>query len=150
MLAKEPSRCGQVIQGGQPVVNECELIGLQSASGRAFSPTQDLRFYLSRLAMRAVRRPDHRSVPAWVGGTEPPGPPARCPTAPPTCGGNNRRRSPRSPSGGRWRPRRGRACTPSVQPPEPPPAAAPVARTQRLSCQLGVAARSDQKITLPP
>ena len=67
MPTKEPSRCGQVMPGGRPVVNECELIGLQSASGRAVSPTQGFRFYSSRLAMRAVRRlgRPHRAAPRW-------------------------------------------------------------------------------------
>ena len=56
MPTKEPSRCGQVMPGGQPVVCECESTVPGSASGRAFSPTQGLRFFSSRLAMRAVRR----------------------------------------------------------------------------------------------
>src|SRR5262249_51629046 len=46
----------QVMPGGQPVVCDCGVTGLGKASGRVFSPAQDLRFYSSRLAMRAVRR----------------------------------------------------------------------------------------------
>src|SRR5262245_12533568 len=56
MPTSEPSRCGQVMPGGQPVVCDCGVTGLGKASGRVFSPAQDLRFYSSRLAMRAVRR----------------------------------------------------------------------------------------------
>jgi hypothetical protein len=47
------ARCSRVIFECDPRV-ERTVPG--SALGRAFSPTQDLRFYSSRLAMRAVRR----------------------------------------------------------------------------------------------
>jgi len=86
MPSPEPSRCDQVMPGGQPVVCACERTALRRASGRAISPTPDVRFYSSWWAIRAVRSPARRGTsPAQLSSAVRPRarPNSTCATEPP-------------------------------------------------------------------
>src|SRR5262249_37377635 len=88
MPTKEPSRRGQVIRRGEPVVCECGETAPGIAPGRAVSPTQGLRCYSSRRAMRTVRP---GAATAWWTRTRTSAPPSRlAPTTQPYTHGTTR------------------------------------------------------------